>query len=118
MVAQIVKKFRLSYGTGKFRTIFTKASHCFVSWARLIQSTRSHLVSSGGILTWYVCRYLRQNLFLYDISTVVVYAFLFLPCIKHVTVSDHSNSGLCTLQLWNSSLCVLFAVIVFKSHLV
>jgi len=44
MVAQMVKKkkkknFRLSNGTGKFLNVFTKASHCFISWLRLIQST-------------------------------------------------------------------------------
>jgi len=30
---------------------------------------------------------------------VVMFAFLFLPYIKHVSVSDHSNNVLCTVQI-------------------
>jgi hypothetical protein len=30
------------YGTGRFITVFTKACHCSLSWARCIQSTSSH----------------------------------------------------------------------------
>jgi len=42
---QIVKKFTTFYGTRRFITLFTRACHWSLSWARCIQSTTSHPIS-------------------------------------------------------------------------
>jgi hypothetical protein len=41
-VTQLVKKFPAHYGSRRFITIFTRARHWSLTWARWIQSTPSH----------------------------------------------------------------------------
>jgi hypothetical protein len=44
-VTQLVKKFPTFYGMKRFITVFTRAHHWSLFWARWIQSTPSHPVS-------------------------------------------------------------------------
>jgi hypothetical protein len=50
IVTQLVKKFPAFYGTWRFITVFTRARHWSLSWARWIQSTHSHPTSLRSIL--------------------------------------------------------------------
>jgi hypothetical protein len=47
----LVKKFRAFYGTRRFIPVFTRARHRSLSWARWIQATSSHIISSGHVLS-------------------------------------------------------------------
>jgi hypothetical protein len=49
-VTQLVEKFSAFYGTRRFISLFTRSHHCFLSWARWIQSTTSHTISLRSIL--------------------------------------------------------------------
>jgi hypothetical protein len=50
IVTQLVKKFPTFYATQRFITVFTRAYHWSLSWARWIQSTPSHQISLRSIL--------------------------------------------------------------------
>jgi hypothetical protein len=50
IVAQLVQQFPVFYGTRRFITVFTRARHGSLSWARCIQSTPSHPVFIRSIL--------------------------------------------------------------------
>jgi hypothetical protein len=49
-VAQLVMKFLVSYGTGKFITIFTTPRHSCLAWARWIFATFIYITSLRPIL--------------------------------------------------------------------
>jgi hypothetical protein len=49
-IVQPLKKFSAFYGTRGFITVFTRALHWSLSWARSIQSTPSHPISIRPIL--------------------------------------------------------------------
>jgi len=57
IVTQLVKKFPALYGTWRFITMFTRAHHWSLSWARCIQSTPSLPISltSVPILHTHLC---------------------------------------------------------------
>jgi hypothetical protein len=48
--SQLIKKFPALYGIRSFITVFTRARHWSLSWARWIQSTPSHRISSRSVL--------------------------------------------------------------------
>jgi hypothetical protein len=50
IASQLVKKSPAFYGTRKFITVFAKAHHWPLSWARIIQSTISQLTCPRSIL--------------------------------------------------------------------
>jgi hypothetical protein len=50
IVVQLLKKFRVFYGTWRYTTVFTRARHCSLPWARWINFTTSHPVSLRSIL--------------------------------------------------------------------
>jgi hypothetical protein len=50
IVFQLVKIFAAFYGNRRFVTVFTRARHWSLSWARCIQSTPSHPISLRFIL--------------------------------------------------------------------
>jgi hypothetical protein len=50
LVTLLVKRFPTFYGTWRFITIFTRAHHWSISWARWIQSTPSHQISLASLL--------------------------------------------------------------------
>jgi hypothetical protein len=49
-IMQPFKNFPAYYGTQRFITMFTRALHWSLSWARLMQSIPSHSISPGYIL--------------------------------------------------------------------
>jgi hypothetical protein len=48
-VTYLVKTFPGFYGTRRSITVFTKANHCSLSWARWVQSTIFHIISLTSI---------------------------------------------------------------------
>jgi hypothetical protein len=46
-VSQMIRTFPAIYGTRRFSTVFVRAYHCSLSWARWIQFTSLHPISSG-----------------------------------------------------------------------
>jgi len=67
--------------TRKFITVFTRAHHCSLSWARCIQSTNSHHISLRSILILF--SHLRlglpNSLFPSGFLTKILYAFQIYP---------------------------------------
>jgi len=59
-VAQLVNKFQAFYGTWRFFTIFIRARHWSIIWAKYIQSTPCHPISLWSILILFF--YLRLRL--------------------------------------------------------
>jgi hypothetical protein len=49
-IMQPLENFPAFYGTRRFITVFTRALHWFLSWARSIQSIPSHPISLRSIL--------------------------------------------------------------------
>jgi len=80
-VAQPVKTFPAFYGTWRFITVFTRAHHWPVSWARCIQSTTLHpsFLRSSLILSSHLRLGLTSGLFPSDFPTKILYSFLISP---------------------------------------
>jgi hypothetical protein len=80
-VAQLLKNFPTFYGTRRFITVFTRALHWSVSWARSIHPIPPHPISLRSIVT--LSSHLRLGLFsclfLYGFPTKILHAFLFSP---------------------------------------
>jgi hypothetical protein len=51
-VTQLVKKYPTFYGTQSFITVFTRACHWSLFWARYVQSTPLHPISLRSSLTY------------------------------------------------------------------
>jgi hypothetical protein len=51
-IVQLLKNFPAFYGTRKFITVFTRALHWSLSWARSIQSIPSHPISLRWIFSY------------------------------------------------------------------
>jgi hypothetical protein len=49
-VVQLLKNYPVFYGTRRFITVFTRALHWSLSWARSIQSIPSHPISVRSII--------------------------------------------------------------------
>jgi len=49
IITELVK-FPTFYGTRRFITVFTRAGHSSLFWAKWIQSTTFHLISLSSIL--------------------------------------------------------------------
>jgi hypothetical protein len=77
-VTLLVKEFPTFYGTGSFITVFTRASHWSLFWARRAQSTTFHTIYPR-----YVSSHLRlcllRCIFLSRFQTKILYAFLIFP---------------------------------------
>jgi hypothetical protein len=58
-IVQLLKNFPAFYGTRRLITVFTRALHWSLSWARWIQSMPSHPISLRSILI--LCTHLRQT---------------------------------------------------------
>jgi hypothetical protein len=82
---QLLKNFPAFYGPRRFVTVFTRALHWSLSWARSIQFIPSHPIYLRSILTLFThLRYgLPSGLFPSCFPTSILYAFLFSPFVLH-----------------------------------
>jgi hypothetical protein len=101
------------YGTRRFITVFTRALHWFLSWARSIQSIQSHSVFVKLILTLFTHLLLGLPSGLvtsgFPTNILYVYAFLlhsscYMRSTSHHPWLDRSNYGE-EYKLRSSSLC-------------
>jgi len=81
IVVQLDKKFPAFYVTRRFITVFTRAHHWSLLWARWIQSTLSHTISLKSILG------LPSALFPSGFPTQILCAFL----ISHIRATYSDN---------------------------
>jgi hypothetical protein len=97
-VAQTLKRFPTFYGTRRFITVFKRALHWSLSWARSVQSTPSHPISLRSFLT--LPSHLRLGFlsgpFPTGVFTKILFAFLFSSCMPHACTLhtpwlNHSN---------------------------
>jgi hypothetical protein len=79
IVTQLVKKFPTFYGTQSFITIFTRARHWYLFWARWIQSTTTRNISPILLLSSDPRLGLRSGLYVSGFPTEILYAYLTLP---------------------------------------
>jgi hypothetical protein len=84
-IVQPLKNFPTFYGTRRFITVFTRALHWSLSWARSIQSILSHPISLRTILI--LSTYLRLGLpcglFPSGFRTNILHAVLFSTFVLH-----------------------------------
>jgi hypothetical protein len=87
------------YGTWRFTAVFTTARHRILSWARLIQSTSSRLISLNYnlILSSHLRLYLPSSLLPSGFPTKILYVFL--NCSMRATCPPISY------KLWSFSSC-------------
>jgi hypothetical protein len=88
-IMQLLKDFPVFYRTQRFYTMFARALHWSLSWARLIQSIPLHRISARSILI--LSTHLRvglpNGLFHSDFATNIIHVFLFSPI--HATCHTH-----------------------------
>jgi hypothetical protein len=91
-VVPLLKNFPAYYGTRRFITVFIRALHCSLSWARAIQSIPSRPTSLRSILIFstHLRFSLPRGLFPSSSPTNILYAVLVAPiratCPAHLTV--------------------------------
>jgi hypothetical protein len=96
-VAQLLKNFQKFNGTQKFSTMFTRALHWFLSWARWILSIPPHPISLrfSLILSSHLCVGLRGCLFWLSHQNGKCITLLphscYMPYSSHPPWLDHSN---------------------------
>jgi hypothetical protein len=86
IVTDLVKKLPTFYGNRRFITVFTRARHWSLFWARLIHSTPSHPISLRFILL--LLYHIRQGhpigLFPSVFQQKYFRNFSYFPCVLHV----------------------------------
>jgi hypothetical protein len=83
---KLLKKFPAFYGTRRSITIYTRARHLSLSWARSIQSAPPHPTSQRSILilSSHLCLGLPSGLHPSGFSTKALYVPLLPPYVPHV----------------------------------
>jgi len=101
------QKFLASYGTWRFITMFTRAHHLSLSWARWIQSTTSHTISLRSILIlssdpclgFLSC----SSLYIFQPKYCMHFSSLshahYMPCSFHPPWLDHPDNVLWSVQV-------------------
>jgi hypothetical protein len=89
-VAQLLKNFPTFYGTRMFITVFTRALHWSLSWARSIQSIPPHSMSVRTflILSSQVCLGLPSGPFPSGFPTKFLYASVSATCPAYLIFID------------------------------
>jgi hypothetical protein len=96
-VTQLLKNFPTFYGTRRFITVFTRALHWYLSWARSIQSVSPHPICLRSILilSTHLCLGIPSIHFPSGFPTNILYTFCFapcyMPCQSRPPWLDHSN---------------------------
>jgi hypothetical protein len=80
---QLLKKFLTIFGTRKFITMIKIAGHRCLSWARLIQSTSSHLISFRSILLPSHISLVISILHVYLQKSCMHFYLTYVPCTAH-----------------------------------
>jgi hypothetical protein len=76
-IVLLLKNFPLFYGTWRFVTVFPRALHWSLFWARLIQSIPSHYISLRSILIF--STHLSLGLLICLVHFALFLAFIFSP---------------------------------------
>jgi hypothetical protein len=93
-IVQLLKNFTTFYGTRKFITVFTRALHWSLYWARSIQSIPPHSIPLRAILllSAHLRLYPPSGLFPFGFPSNILHAFLFSPiqatCPSHLIILD------------------------------
>jgi hypothetical protein len=88
---QLLKNFPAFYGTRRFITVFTRALHWSLSWARWIQSISSYLSKIHPPTPWSSQWSLSFWLSQYPICIPRLLHSCYKPCPFHPPWLDHSN---------------------------
>jgi hypothetical protein len=91
LIVRPLKKFPAFYGTQRFITVFTRAIHWYLSWARSIQSIPSHPVSLRPILILFTHLRLGLPSGLFPSWFPPLPHSCYMPCPFHPPWLDHSN---------------------------
>jgi hypothetical protein len=88
---QLLKNFPTFNGTWRFITVFTKALHWSLFWARSIQSVTPHPISLRSILILSTDLSLGfpSGLFRSGFPIKILYTFLFSPHSCYMTLPSH-----------------------------
>jgi hypothetical protein len=103
-IVQLLKNFPAFYGTRRFITMFTRALHWSLSWARSVQSIPSHPCIL--ILSTHLRLGLPSDHFPSGFPTNILWAFLFSPFVLPALPISSSLT-------WSFSLCLLHVTHLF-----
>jgi hypothetical protein len=102
-IVQLLKNFPAFYGTRKFISVFTRALHWSLAWARLIQPSPCH--------STHLRLGLPSGLFSSGFPTNILYAFLFSPFVLHI-------SPIASCLTWSSELYLTKSISYDAPHYV